>query len=176
MNTIIRGALQGGCYRSTRPALVDPGASWAVFFRPKSLWTVPELWKTHKPRFPRARWTAPRTRRSQRSTRPIVFMNEDHRRKRTDDARSRNPARYEGHLMNMVIRGALQGGCYRSTRPAIVDPGASWAVFFRPKSLWTVPELWKTHKPRFPRARWTANAPPTTVHKADCFHERRPKT
>jgi len=27
------------------------------------LWTVPELWKTHRPRFPQARWTAQRTRR-----------------------------------------------------------------------------------------------------------------
>ena len=30
--------------------------------------------------------------------------------------------------------------------------------------LWTAPELWKTHKPRFPQARWTARpdrAPPT---------------
>ena len=27
------------------------------------LWTVPELWKTHTPRFPQARWTAQRTRR-----------------------------------------------------------------------------------------------------------------
>jgi hypothetical protein len=25
--------------------------------------------------------------------------------------------------------------------------------------LWTVPELWKTHSPRFPHARWTAHSP-----------------
>jgi hypothetical protein len=51
MTTRVRRAL-GACYRSARPAIVDRGASWAVVTRRKSLWTVPELWKTPRARFP----------------------------------------------------------------------------------------------------------------------------
>jgi hypothetical protein len=42
---------------------------------------VPELWKTHRTRFPQARWTAHRTRRPQPSTRHHRFVCEKEERK-----------------------------------------------------------------------------------------------
>jgi len=41
--------------------------------------------------------------------------------------------------------------------------------------LWTVPELWKTHRTAFPTSSLDGaqNAPPTTVHKAFFFYGRR---
>jgi len=58
---------------SAQHAIVVLRASWAVVDRRTRLWTVPELWKTHKMRFPQARWTAHNTRRPQRPTGPLVF-------------------------------------------------------------------------------------------------------
>jgi hypothetical protein len=72
-----------GYSRSIRRPIGVPGASWAVVDQRKRLWTVPELWKTQTARFPQARWTAQRTRRPQRPTRPLAFTNDGPRRKMT---------------------------------------------------------------------------------------------
>jgi len=54
-----------------------------------------------------------------------------------------------------------------------LDDRRSWGILnsranaarasLRRSSLWIVPDLWKTHRTRFPQGRWTAlkNAPPT---------------
>jgi len=74
----------------------------------------------------------------------------------------------------MTIISPASGGCDGSTQLAIVDRGASWAIVDRRKSLWTVPELWKTHNTRFPQlvgrrtARAAHNGPQAVV-----FYERR---
>ncbi len=74
----------------------------------------------------------------------------------------------------MTIIPPASGGYYGSTQLAIVDPGASWAVVDRRKSLWAVPELWKTHHTRFPQLvgrrteRAAHNGPQAVV-----FYERR---
>jgi len=73
MSPLVQLALRGGYCGSARHAIVVCGASWAVVDQRKSLWTVPELWKTHNTRFPQARWTAHRTRRPQRSTGRCVY-------------------------------------------------------------------------------------------------------
>jgi hypothetical protein len=46
-----------------RPEIVAPGAAYAVAADAKSLWIAPDLWKTHRTRFPQGPWTAHRTRR-----------------------------------------------------------------------------------------------------------------
>ncbi len=74
----------------------------------------------------------------------------------------------------MTIIPARVEGIYGSAPLAIVDLGASWTVVDRRKSLWTVPELWKTHNTRFPQlvgrrtARAAHNGPQAVV-----FYERR---
>jgi hypothetical protein len=40
-------------------------------------------------------------------------------------------------------------------RSEIVAPGAAQAVAGNAKSLWIVPDLWKTHRTRFPQGPWT---------------------
>ena len=56
-----------------RPEIVVPGAAHTVAADAKSLWIVPDLWKTHRTRFPQGPWT--RTERAPtRSTGPIVFQ------------------------------------------------------------------------------------------------------
>jgi DNA replication protein DnaC len=69
---------------------------------------------------------------------------------RTDDARPRDSAQREGPL---VIQRATTDlwGYRRSARCARVVPGASYAVANRRRGLWIVPDLWKTHRPRFPQ-------------------------
>jgi len=42
----------GGYRRSARSARVAPGASYTVADRTRGLWVVPDVWKTHRPRFP----------------------------------------------------------------------------------------------------------------------------
>jgi hypothetical protein len=75
-----------------------------------------------------------------------------------------------------MITGARRG-MLRSTAPTIVAPGASCTVELRRGSLWIAPDLWKTHRARFPQGRWTAlkNAPPTrsTRHSHFCVLERK---
>jgi hypothetical protein len=58
-----------------RSEIVALGADNAVGLDTKSLWIVPELWKTQETRFPQARWT--RTERAPtRSTGIALFLNE----------------------------------------------------------------------------------------------------
>ena len=40
-------------------------------------------------------------------------------------------------------------------RSEIVAPGAADAVAGDTKSLWIAPDLWKTHRTRFPQGPWT---------------------
>ncbi len=47
----------------------------------------------------------------------------------------------------MSRQAADAGGCYGPGKVAIVARGSCW----RRGSLWTVPELWKTHRTRFPQ-------------------------
>lgn len=51
-------------------------------------------------------------------------------------------------------------------RPEIVAPGAAQAVAADAKRLWIVPDLWNTHRPRFPQGPWTrTERAPTTLHR-----------
>jgi hypothetical protein len=64
-------------------------------------------------------------------------------------------------------------GCLWSIRPSIAVPGASCAVVDRRKSLWTVPELWKTQTTRFPQlvGRRTDRAAHNGPQALSCFTE-----
>ena len=44
-----------------------------------------------------------------------------------------------------------RGGCDRSRDLTIVAQTASSAVVLEARQPWTVPELWKTHRARFPQ-------------------------
>ena len=69
-------------YRSAWLAIVAPAASWAVVDHRKSLWTVPELWKTHNTRFPQL--VGRRTERAAHNgPQAVVFTNEEQMRKMT---------------------------------------------------------------------------------------------
>jgi hypothetical protein len=67
-----------------RSEIVAPGAAHAVAFSAKSLWIVPDLWKTHRTRFPQGPWT--RTERAPtRSTGPALSLERRRRRRRTTE-------------------------------------------------------------------------------------------
>ena len=62
---------------------------------------MPELWKTHKTRFPQARWTAHRTRRPQRPTGPVCAATKNKER------RTQNRERTESSYNDALTRRRL---------------------------------------------------------------------